>query len=175
MNTFDYAELLAPLALGATNLFFAGVLHRAIVRSSTLLRRRHFFELLAVFAFAVALVLMLGGFALWGENPRFVLAYGAAWALACTLAAAVLRHRNRRRAEAELTLPDAWPPATSSRADANAGAGRARTDGDREPVPLDALTRARLKKARRERLDGTRRLRNRASGTTRDLPERGGR
>ena len=191
MNAFDYSDLLPPLFLGVGDLLCAGLLHRTIVRNSALLRRRHFFESLAFLAFAIALILLVGGFALWRGNPDFVLVCSAGWMLFCTAAAAVLWHRNRSRADTELTLPDLWPALPERPADAYPAA---RAPGYREPtsprpegakpsrpVPLDAATRARLKKVRRERSGGDGRFRLNRTGPAKgdppghDRPDRKGR
>jgi|GEM_PF-6371837 len=165
MNASDYSDLLAPLALGVANLFFAGLLHRSIVHDPTLLRRRHFFESLAVLALLVALLVLVAGIALWRGNPHFVLVCSVGWMVFCLIVAAILRYRKRRDAADELAVPESWPTLSDPPADGPPGAPvsrRPETPVPSEPnrgrtVPLDALTRARMKRALRERsVDGAR-------------------
>jgi len=160
VNTFEYSDLLLPLFIGAANLVSAGLLHRAIVRNSTLLSRRHFFESLAVLAFLIALTLVVAGFVLWRDNPRFVLVCSVLWISACAVAVLILQHANRRRADDELTLPEQWltsaERSTEVRVESLDGPTGATRAG---AVPLDAATRERLKKARRQRSASNERFR----------------
>lgn len=169
MNAFPYSHVLPPLVLGLADLFFAGLLHRAIVRNAALLRRRHFFEFFAVLAFLIALLLLATGFGLWRENPRFVLVCSATWALGCTVGAYLLGRRGGARANDELSLPEPWPLLPQDVDDIARLSGRSRSSSRADgtvapPARLDAFTRARLKRARRLRsVDGGRSLVNRSA------------
>lgn len=178
MNASDYSDLLPPLFLGVGDVLCAALLHRAILRNSVLLRRRHFFESLALLALAIALVLLVGGLALWRTNPDFVLVCSGGWMLLCIAAAAVLWYRNRSRADAELTLPDLWPALPERPADEHPPARvpshhepaspRPGVAERSRPVPLDAATRARLKRVRRERSGGDGRFRLNLPGSAKE-------
>ena len=108
MNTLDHVDLLPPLILGVVNVLFAGLLHRAIVNDSILLRRRQFYESLALLAFLAAFVLLVTGFLMWRQNPRFVIVCDAIWISGCIVALLALRRRDGRGSE-ELVMPEAWP------------------------------------------------------------------
>lgn len=161
MNTFDYSSVLSVLALGVTNFFLAGVLYRSIINSSTLLRRRHFFESLAMLAFVLAFLITAVSFALWRENPHFVLLCTGIWVMSCLAFTALVWSHDSRHND-DLALPDVWPSPPRRLVETDATASNLReqvsygpNDETRERMSsLDAFTRARLKKARCKRSVG---------------------
>lgn len=95
-----------PVGLAVANLLCAGVLHRSMLHSTELLRRRPFFESLAVLAFGGAMLLSLATLLLWDRHPNYVIGCAIGWCVLCLAVGFYLRLRTARAVRRDrLVLP----------------------------------------------------------------------
>jgi hypothetical protein len=134
--SFNASDIATLTAVCVVNLFFAGLVHRAVILSSRLLSRRQLFEGLSVGGFAIAFALCVFSVLTWLRNPVFVIVCTVSWSIFCmAVIARIWWGYHKKTARDELELPDTWHETAAENAKKAIPVARALTRaGDHGPA-----------------------------------------